>query len=162
ADLPIMAIRLNPRRMPVALPRIVDGVHHEAVDVGDGQVVFLESVADGLLLFFKQERRPGVRHIGHDLDAHVADGGETAHCLVKGIIQICVGAKGKLHNTIKKLTTASQRTQSKSQKKNNQKTANPLPAIPFHLLSSSLCDLCDSVVSDDSTYSSSMANCLKK
>ena len=70
--------------MPVALPRIVDGVHHEGVDVGDGQIVLLQGVADGLFLLVEQEGRPGVRHVGHDLDALVADGGQTAHRLGEG------------------------------------------------------------------------------
>ena len=47
-----------------------------------------------LLLFGQHEGRPGVRHIGHDLNALIADGGEARHGLGEGEIQIGVSAKG--------------------------------------------------------------------
>src|SRR5579875_396858 len=83
--------------MPIALPRIVDGVHHKGIDVGDSQAIFLESSADGLFLLLEQEGRPGMWYIGHDLDTLVADGGQTLYCLGERIFQIRIGAKSELH-----------------------------------------------------------------
>ncbi len=123
--------------MPVALPRIVDGVHHKAVDIGDGQTIRFQGVADGLFLFVEQEGRPGVRHVGHDLDALVAESGETAHRLRKGIIQIRIRAESEFHYTTQKLTTERQRH--REEKRKNQ----------FSFFSS-LC-LCVSVVRNSST-----------
>ena len=97
ADLAIMAIRLDPGRMPVALARVVDRVHHEGVDVGDRQSIAGEGVAEGLLLLGQHIGRPGVRHVGHHLDALVADGGQPLDGLREGVIQVGVGAEGQLH-----------------------------------------------------------------
>ncbi len=95
ADLPVVPIRLDPGRMPITLPRIADGIHHEGVDVGDGDLVLRQGVAHGLLLFIEQAGWPGVGHVGHDLDAGVADRGQTAHRLGEGEAQVGVGAKGQ-------------------------------------------------------------------
>src|SRR5205807_8473077 len=57
--------------LPVLLPRVVDRVHHERIHVRDGEVVLRQRVAQRPLLLGEQVRRPGVRHVGHDLDAAV-------------------------------------------------------------------------------------------
>ena len=48
ADRPIVRIGLDPGRMPIGLPRIGHGVHHEAVDVRDRQPCAVEAIADRL------------------------------------------------------------------------------------------------------------------
>ena len=54
-------------------------------------------IADRLLLFGQQVRRPGVRHIGHDLDCRVADGREPPARLGEGEAQVGVGAECEVH-----------------------------------------------------------------
>jgi hypothetical protein len=94
ANLAIMAVGFDPRRMPIALAGVVDGVHHEGVDVGDRQMILMEGVAQPLLLLRQHEGRPGVRHVSHDLDASIADGGQARHGVGEGEIQVGVGAEG--------------------------------------------------------------------
>ena len=49
ADRPIVRVGLDPRRMPVRLPRVGHGVHHEAVDVRDLPAMLGQRLADRLL-----------------------------------------------------------------------------------------------------------------
>ena len=97
ANLAIMTIGLDPRGIPVALARVIDRVHHEGVDVGDGQVVLGQSIAQALFLFGQHPGRPGVWHVGHDLDAGISESRDAPHRFGEGEIQICVGAEGQFH-----------------------------------------------------------------
>lgn len=69
ANGPVVGVRFDPRRVPIRLPRVVHGVHHEAVDVGNAQTVFHERVANRFTSFRQQIDRPGVRYVGQDLQA---------------------------------------------------------------------------------------------
>ena len=97
ANLPIVPIRLDPRRVPVFLPWIVDRVHHEGVDVRDRQPIVRKRLAHCLLVFLEQIGRPGVRHIGHDLDALVTDPGNACDRLGKRKMQVGIGAEREFH-----------------------------------------------------------------
>src|SRR5262249_49760809 len=77
AHLAIGPVWLDPRRVPVLLSGVVDGVHHEGVDVADGKAVARKRVADGLLLVFQEIRRPGVWDVGHDLYTVVSRPGNS-------------------------------------------------------------------------------------
>src|SRR5262249_53909703 len=99
ANVPVIHIRLDPRRVPVFLAAVVDGVHHEGVDVADPQLVIGQAIADGLLLLGQQVGRPGMRHIGHDLDAGVADPCQATGSLGEGVFEVSVGAEGEVHYT---------------------------------------------------------------
>ena len=48
-------------------------------------------------LFGQQARRPGVRHVGQDLDALVAEVGDPADRLLDREVQVRVGTEGKFH-----------------------------------------------------------------
>src|SRR5205807_7513911 len=97
ADLAIMPVRLDPRGMPVALPGIADGVHHERIDVRNDKFTFRQGMSNTLLLLLEQASRPGMWHISHDLDAGIADSSQAAGRLGRGVLQVGVGAEGKLH-----------------------------------------------------------------
>ena len=53
ADRSVVRVGLDPTWVPVRLPRVGHGVHHEGVDVGDREVVLRQRIADRLLLRFQ-------------------------------------------------------------------------------------------------------------
>ncbi len=73
ADCPIMRIGIDPTGMPIGLPRIGNRVHHERVDVGSREAMFGERVPDSLLLYVQHAGWPGMRHVGQQFDALVAE-----------------------------------------------------------------------------------------
>ena len=78
ADLAVVRIGLDPRRMPVRLALVGDRVHHEGVDVRELQPESLQRRRDRPLLPVEQAGRPGVGHVGHELEARVADAARSA------------------------------------------------------------------------------------
>ncbi len=45
----------------------------------------------------EQARRPGVRHVGQQLQSSVADGRDSRGGLIERVLQIRIGAEGKSH-----------------------------------------------------------------
>ncbi len=97
ADGPVVRIGIGPAGVPVRLPRIGDGVHHEGVDVGDRQVVPGQRIANRLLPLLQQPGRPGVRHVGQHLDARVAQAGDLLDRLLDREVHVGVGAESEFH-----------------------------------------------------------------
>ena len=56
-----------------------------------------ERVADRLFFLSEEAGRPGVRHVGHDFNAGVAEGGEPARGFREGVFQISIRAEGESH-----------------------------------------------------------------
>ena len=99
ADRPIVRIRIGPAGMPIRLPRIGHGVHHEGVDVRNRQPVLIERLANRLLPLRQQPRRPGMRHVGQQLDARVPRRRHAGNRLLDRKVHVGVGTEGKLHRT---------------------------------------------------------------
>ena len=57
--------------------------------------MFHEAPADHLLLHGQQTGRPGVRHVGEQLDAGVAEAGNAGDRLLDGHVEIGVGTEGE-------------------------------------------------------------------
>ncbi len=96
-DLAVMRLGLDERRMPVGLAVVVDGVHHEGVDVRERQPRSLHRPQDRALLHVEQTGRPGVRHVGQQFQALVAECGDPGGRFVEGMFQVGVGAEGESH-----------------------------------------------------------------
>ncbi len=68
ANRPVVPIRLDPRRVPVRLPGVSDGIHHETVDVGNLQPMARQAVADCLFALAEQPGRPCMGHVGEEFE----------------------------------------------------------------------------------------------
>ena len=97
ADGPIVTVGLDPGRMPVRLPGIGHGVHHEAVDVRNRHSVPVEARADLAKPLGQQPSRPGMGHVGQQLHAAIAQGGNAGDGLFQRVVQVGVGTESKLH-----------------------------------------------------------------
>jgi len=96
-DRSIVRVRIGPAGMPIGLPRIAHGVHHKGVDVGDRQVMLVQLAANRFTTFWQQPGRPGVWHIGQQLDARIANRRNPANGLLDRVLHIGVGTEGELH-----------------------------------------------------------------
>ena len=97
ADGPVVRIGVDPAGIPVGLPRVGHGVHHEGVDVGDRQPMARQRVADRGLAFFQQPGRPGVGHVGQDFNARVTQAGDFFDRVFDRKVHVGVGTEGQLH-----------------------------------------------------------------
>ena len=98
ADGPVVRVGLDPGGMPIRLPRIGHGVHHKAVDVRDRQPVFFQAFADRPLSSLQQSRRPGMRHVGQQFHARIAQRGDTSDGLFDREVLVGVGTVGETHD----------------------------------------------------------------
>ena len=83
--------------MPIGLPRIADGIHHEGVDVGNGEAVLLEGAANGLLSLGEQPCGPSVGNVGKKFDASVTQVGDARDGVFDGEVKVGVGGEGEVH-----------------------------------------------------------------
>jgi hypothetical protein len=97
ADRTIVRIGIGPPGMPIGLPRVGHGVHHEGVDVRNRQAGVGDQLANLVDALRQQPRRPRMRHVGEQLNAAIAEAGHPANGLLKREAEIGVGAKGKFH-----------------------------------------------------------------
>ena len=83
-DLAVVTLGLDERRMPVGLAVVVHRVHHERVDVRERQAGLFHRLQDAALLHVEQAGRPGVRHVGQQLEPLVTQAGDAPGGLVEG------------------------------------------------------------------------------
>ncbi len=97
ADLSIVAVRLDPGRVPVGLSGVTDRFHHERVHVRNAKPMPFQLSANCLFLSVEQAGGPGVRHVGHDLHPGVTDLGQPAHRFREGRLGVRIRAEGEPH-----------------------------------------------------------------
>ena len=80
--------------MPIGLARIGHRVHHKGVDIGDREPVLREVFANGLFSFVEQAGRPGVRHVGQDLNTAIAEAGDLCDRILDREMHVGIAAEG--------------------------------------------------------------------